>query len=240
MGTFSKSFASLGGVIAGKFEIVNYIKHKARALIFSASPTPASVASALASLSIIESEPERRVRLMDIAEKMHNGFRSMGFDTGVSVTPVVPVLIGDQVKCFRFWKGLYEAGIFTNPVIPPAVEPGHALLRTSYQATHTDAQLDRVLETFEKLGRKMGIIPETRPSSYVPVKIARPGSFVMSNEASARWKAASAGLLADRGLSIDQISRMSGKEVAAKLFDAVKTGDEVVIVDAAPRKSATA
>ena len=77
---------------------------------------------------------------------MHNGFRAMGFDTGVSVTPVVPVLIGDQVKCFRFWKALYEAGVFANPVIPPAVEPGHALIRTSYMATHTDAQLDRVLE----------------------------------------------------------------------------------------------
>lgn len=223
MGTFSKSFASLGGVIAGPFDVINFIKHKARSVVFSASMTPASVASALKSLEIIQAEPQRRARLLDIAEKMHNGFRSMGFDTGVSVTPVVPVFVGDQVKCFRFWKGLFEAGIFTNPVIPPAVEPGHALLRTSYQATHTDAQLDRVLETFEKLGRKMDIIPETRPSTYSKVKIARPGTFVISNEASARWKAASAGLLADRGLSLEQISRMSSKEVAGKLFDAIET-----------------
>ncbi|MFL5318836.1 MAG: aminotransferase class I/II-fold pyridoxal phosphate-dependent enzyme [Myxococcaceae bacterium] len=223
MGTFSKSFASLGGVIAGPFDVINFIKHKSRPVVFSASMTPASVAAALKSLEIIETEPQRRARLLDIAEKMHNGFRAMGFDTGVSVTPVVPVFVGDQVKCFRFWKGLYEAGIFTNPVIPPAVEPGHALLRTSYQATHTDAQLDRVLETFEKLGRKFGIIPETRPSSYAQVKIARPGTFVMSNEATSRWKAASAGLLADSGFSLDQISRMSGREVAGRLFDAVET-----------------
>ena len=182
MGTFSKSFASLGGVIAGPFDVINYIKHKSRPVVFSASMTPASVAAALKALDIIEAEPQRRARLLDIAEKMHNGFRAMGFDTGVSVTPVVPVLVGDQVKCFRFWKALYEQGVFTNPVIPPAVEPGHALLRTSYMATHTDEQLDRVLELVEKIGRKLKVIPETRPASYTPVKIARLGSFVICNE----------------------------------------------------------
>lgn len=223
MGTFSKSFASLGGVIAGPFDVINYIKHRARPIVFSASMTPASVAAALKALEIIEAEPQRRARLLDIAERMHNGFRAMGFDTGVSVTPVVPVFVGDQVKCFRFWKQLYEAGIFTNPVIPPAVEPGHALLRTSYMATHTDAQLDRVLELFEKIGRKLKIIPESRPATYTPVKIARPGSYVIRNEASQRWAAASAGLLADRGFSLEQISRMSSKDVANKLFDAVET-----------------
>jgi 8-amino-7-oxononanoate synthase len=154
---------------------------------------------------------------------MHNGFRSMGFDTGVSVTPVVPVLVGDQVKCFRFWKALFEAGVFTNPVIPPAVEPGHALLRTSYMATHTDAQLDRVLEAFEKIGRRMSIIPETRPTTYVQVKVARPGTFVTANQASQRWAAASAGLLAERGLSLEAISKLSGRDVARKLADAVET-----------------
>ena len=223
MGTFSKSFASLGGVIAGPFDVINFIKHRARSVVFSASMTPAAVASALKALDIIEAEPQRRARLLDIAEKMHNGFRSMGFDTGVSVTPVVPVLVGDQVKCFRFWKALHEAGIFANPVIPPAVEPGHALLRTSYMATHTDQQLDRVLETFERIGRKMSIIPETRPSTYVPVQIARPGSFVITNPASQRWAAASAGLLANRGFSLDQISKLSSRDVANKLFDAVET-----------------
>jgi 8-amino-7-oxononanoate synthase len=223
MGTFSKSFASLGGVLAGPVDVINYIKHRSRPVVFSASMTPAAVASALKSLEIIEAEPERRARLLDIAEKMHNGFRALGFDTGVSVTPVVPVLVGDQVKCFRFWKALYEGGVFTNPVIPPAVEPGHALLRTSYMATHTDAQLDRVLDLFEKIGRKLKVIPESRPSSYTPVKIARPGSYVIRNKASHRWAAASAGLLADKGLSLEQIARMSSREVAAKLFDAVET-----------------
>jgi 8-amino-7-oxononanoate synthase len=223
MGTFSKSFASLGGVIAGPFDVINYIKHKSRAVVFSASMTPPSVAAALRALDIIETEPERRARLLDIAEKMHNGFRALGFDTGVSVTPVVPVLVGDQVKCFRFWKALFDQGVFTNPVIPPAVEPGHALLRTSYMATHTDDQLDRVLELFEKIGRKLKVIPETRPQSYTAVKIARPGSFVIRNEASARWAAASAGLLADKGFSLEQIARMSSREVANKVFDAVET-----------------
>jgi 8-amino-7-oxononanoate synthase len=223
MGTFSKSFASLGGVIAGPYDVINFIKHRARPVVFSASMTPASVASALKALDIIEAEPQRRTRLLDIAEKMHNGFRAMCFDTGVSVTPVVPVLVGDQVKCFRFWKALFEAGVFTNPVIPPAVEPGHALLRTSYMATHTDAQLDRVLEQFEKIGRRMSIIPETRPISYVPVKVARPGTFVTANQASQRWAAASAGLLAERGLSLEAISKLSGRDVARKLADAVET-----------------
>jgi hypothetical protein len=223
MGTFSKSFASLGGVIAGPVDVITFIKHRARPVVFSASMTPAQVAAALKALDIIEAEPQRRARLLDIAEKMHNGFRAMGFDTGVSVTPVVPVLVGDQVKCFRFWKALFEAGVFTNPVIPPAVEPGHALLRTSYMATHTDAQLDRVLEQFEKIGRRMSIIPETRPTSFIPVKVARPGTFVTTNQPSQRWAAASAGLLADRGLSLESISKLSGRDVARKLADAVET-----------------
>ena len=223
MGTFSKSFASLGGVITGPFEVINYIKHKARSVVYSASMTPAAVASALKALEIIEAEPQRRARLLDIAEKMHNGFRAMGFDTGVSVTPVVPVLVGDQVKCFRFWKALFEAGVFTNPVIPPAVEPGHALLRTSYMATHTDEQLERVLETFERIGRKLGVISETRPTSFVPVNIARPGSFVISNPASQRWQQVSNGLFADGAFSLEQLAKLSSRDVANKFFDAVET-----------------
>jgi hypothetical protein len=147
----------------------------------------------------------------------------MGFDTGVSVTPVVPVHIGDQVKCFRFWKALHEAGVFANPVIPPAVEAGHALIRTSFMATHTDAQLDRVLDTFEKIGRRMDVIPETRPTVYEPVKIARPGTGVRANKASERWAASSAGNSIERGgFTLDQLSRMSSREMAGKLFDAVE------------------
>jgi hypothetical protein len=202
--------------------VINFIKHKARSLIFSASMTPASVAAALKSLEIIEAEPERRIRLLDIAEKMHNGLRAMGYDTGISVTPVVPVLVGDQVKCFRFWKALFEAGVFANPVIPPAVEPGHALIRTSYMATHTDEQLERVLAIFQKVGRKLGIIPESRPTRPIPVQIARPGSFVISNQASARW-AASPEVLNGSGFSVEQLMRFSTKEMANKLFDAMES-----------------
>jgi 8-amino-7-oxononanoate synthase len=222
MGTFSKSFASLGGVIAGPFDVINYIKHKARSVIFSASMTPASVAATMKALEIIEAEPQRRIRLMDIAERMHNGLRALGFDTGVSVTPIVPVLVGDQVKCFRFWKALFEAGVFANPVIPPAVEPGHALLRTSYMATHTDEQLDRVLGIFEKVGRKLRIIPETRPTRFDPVQIARPGTFVRANQASQQWAAASSGL-ADSKFSIDQLMKLSSRDVANRFFEAVET-----------------
>jgi 8-amino-7-oxononanoate synthase len=222
MGTFSKSFASLGGVLSGPADVINYIRHKGRSVIFSASMTPGSIAAALKALDIIEAEPQRRARLLDIAEKMHNGFRAMGFDTGVSVTPVVPVHIGEQVKCFRFWKALHEAGVFANPVIPPAVEAGHALIRTSFMATHTDEQLDRVLDIFEQIGRRLGVIPETRPSTYTPVKIARPGTFVRHNEASATWAAASEGLLADRGFSLEHLTRMNSREVAGRFFDAME------------------
>ncbi|MFO7156154.1 MAG: pyridoxal phosphate-dependent aminotransferase family protein [Pseudomonadota bacterium] len=165
MGTFSKSFGSLGGVVAGPKEVIEWIQHRARSMIFQASMTPAAVAAALTSLEIIEKEPERRERLWRISNKMRNAFRLLGYDTGVSDGPVVPVLIGDQVKCFRFWKALYENGVFANPVIPPAVEPGNALMRTSYMSIHTDEQLNRVIEQFELLGKKFKIIPEDAPTA---------------------------------------------------------------------------
>jgi 8-amino-7-oxononanoate synthase len=158
MGTFSKSFASLGGFIAGDADVVHYIKHLSRELIFSASIPPASAAAVLAALDILESEPERRIRLWANTRKMHQGFRALGFDIGTTETPVVPIMIGDDTDCFKFWKGLTDEGIFANAVIPPAVAPGMSLIRTSYTATHTDAQLDRVLETFARLGKKYGII----------------------------------------------------------------------------------
>jgi len=158
MGTFSKSFASIGGVIAGDAQVIDYIKHNARALIFSASLPPASVAAVAAALEIIKQEPERAERVMAIGEKMRKGFQEMGFSTGNSQTPIVPILIGDEQKTFLFWKALFEAGIYVNPVVPPAVPPNQSLLRTSYMATHTDAQLDRVLETFEKVGKQLGLI----------------------------------------------------------------------------------
>ena len=158
MGTFSKSFASLGGFIVGDAEVVHYVKHFARELIFSASIPPSSAAAVLAVLDIIEREPERRVRLWANTRKMHQGFRELGFDIGSTQTPVVPIMIGDDMACFRFWKGLTDDGIFANAVVPPAVAPGMSLIRTSYTATHTDDQLDRVLETFARLGKKYGII----------------------------------------------------------------------------------
>ena len=158
MSTFSKSFASLGGFIAGSEEVVHYIKHFARSMIFSASIPPANAAAALAALKIMRSEPERVARVNQIGEKMRKGFQEMGLNTGNSVTPIVPIIIGDDQRTFLFWRLLFENGVFVNPVISPAVGPGHQLLRTSYMATHTDAQLDCVLETFHKVGREVGII----------------------------------------------------------------------------------
>ncbi len=158
MGTFSKSFASLGGFVAGKTKVISYIKHFARSLIFSASITPASVATVLASLKIIETEPERRERLWEITKKMKSGFQAMGYNTGQTETPIIPVIIGDDELAFMIWKLLREDGIFTNPVIYPAVPKGQSLIRTSYSANHSDEELDAVLASFEKCGRKVGII----------------------------------------------------------------------------------
>ncbi|MHB0857399.1 MAG: aminotransferase class I/II-fold pyridoxal phosphate-dependent enzyme [Anaerolineae bacterium] len=158
MGTFSKSFASLGGVIVGDFQVIDYIKHTARGLIFSASMPPACVAAVSAALEVMQEEPERFDRLAAIADKMREGYHALGFNTGNSQTAIVPVFIGDDMKTFLFWKALAEAGIYVNPVVPPATPPNQSLLRTSYMATHTDAQLDRVLDTFGTVGKKLGLI----------------------------------------------------------------------------------
>jgi 8-amino-7-oxononanoate synthase len=158
MCTFSKSFASLGGFIAGKTEVIHYIKHFSRPLIFSASMPPANIASVLKSLEIIEKEPEIVHRLQKIGQKMIREFQASGFDTGESQTPIVPLVIGDDTKTFLFWSELFKAGIYSNPVISPAVPPDRALIRTSYMATHTDNDLDIVLDTFKKIGKRMDII----------------------------------------------------------------------------------
>jgi len=158
MGTFSKSFASLGGFIAGPEDVIHYIKHFARSLIFSASMPPSAVASCLAALDIIETEPERRKRLWEITHRMQKEFKSMGFNIGKTQTPITPIYVGDDMRCFQFWRILFDEGIFTNPIISPAVSPGSQLLRTSYTATHTDEQMDRVLEVFQRAGKKMGVI----------------------------------------------------------------------------------
>jgi 8-amino-7-oxononanoate synthase len=158
MSTFSKSFASLGGFVAGDADIIDYIKHHARSLIFSASITPAQAASALAALHVMKEEPERIKRINQIGEKMRAGYKSMGFDVGKSVTPIIPIMVGDDLKTFNFWRSLFDEGVFVNPVISPAVAPGKQLLRTSYMASHTDAQLEKVLDIFKRVGKKVGVI----------------------------------------------------------------------------------
>jgi 8-amino-7-oxononanoate synthase len=158
MSTFSKSFASLGGFIAGDMDIVQYIKHHARSMIFSASIPPANAAAALAALHVMQEEPERIQRLDQIATFMRKEYRRLGFDIGKSETPVIPIHIGDDLRTMTIWKELFDAGIFVNPVISPAVPEGSQLLRTSYMATHTDAQMNRVLETFAKVGKDVGLI----------------------------------------------------------------------------------
>lgn len=158
MGTFSKSIASLGGFVAGDAKVISYIKHFARALIFSASITPASVATAIATVDIIQTEPERREKLWNITKKMKSGFQALGYNTGPTETPIIPVIVGNDETAFMLWRSLREDGIFTNPVIYPAVPKGQSLIRTSYSATHTEEELDTVLASFEKCGKKLGII----------------------------------------------------------------------------------
>lgn len=157
-GTFSKSFASLGGFVVGSHAITEYIRHIASTHVFSASMPPANVATVLACLDILEAEPERLDRLAEISDKMRNGFRDLGFNVWTSQTPIIPVVVGDMYTCFQFWKDLLEEGVFVNAVVPPAVPKGQALMRTSYMATHTDDELDRILEAFRRVGIKHGVI----------------------------------------------------------------------------------
>jgi 8-amino-7-oxononanoate synthase len=158
MGTFSKSFASLGGFIAGAEEVIHFIQHTSRPLIFSASMPPAAAAAVLAALDVMESEPERCERVLEIGDRMRAGFRELGYNVGNSQTPIVPVIIGADLPTMLIWKALYDAGVYTNPVVSPAVQPSESLLRTSYMATHTDEQLDRVLSTFDEVGRSIGFL----------------------------------------------------------------------------------
>lgn len=158
MSTFSKSFASLGGFVAGDEPVVHYIKHHARSLIFSASIPASNAAAALASLQVMRDEPERVEAVIKNGAKMREGYKALGFDIGHSITPVVPIVIGDDARTFLFWRKLFDAGVFVNPVISPAVAPGRQMLRTSYMATHTDDQLNHVLEIFARVGKDLGVI----------------------------------------------------------------------------------
>ncbi|GAB4223866.1 MAG: pyridoxal phosphate-dependent aminotransferase family protein [Spirochaetales bacterium] len=158
MCTFSKSFGSIGGFLAGDADVIEYIKHTARPLIFSASMPPANLAAVLKTLEILEMEPERVHRLQQIARKMIDGFKSMGYNIGTAETPIVPLIIGNDEKTFLLWQALYERGVYVNPVVSPAVPPNRSLLRTSYMAIHTDEELDTILNIAEDEGKKLGII----------------------------------------------------------------------------------
>ncbi len=158
MGTFSKSLASLGGFIAGDAQVIHYIKHFARTMIFSASVTPPNAAAALAAVRIIREEPQRVRRLAEVSRRMKREYTAMGLNVGKTETPIVPIILGDEMTTLVTWRALFDAGIFTNAVIAPAVSPNASRLRTSYMATHTDQQLDTVVNTFrEVLSKRDGL-----------------------------------------------------------------------------------
>ena len=158
MCTFSKSFGSIGGFVAGDEGIIDYIKHFARPLIFSASLPPANIAAVMKALEIIRAEPDRIRRLQEIGRKMVAGFKALGFNVGTAETPIVPLVIGNNEKTFLFWKRLFERGVYVNPVISPAVPPNRSLIRTSFMATHPDKDLDTILSVAGEEARKLGII----------------------------------------------------------------------------------
>lgn len=158
MCTFSKSFGSIGGFVAGDQHIVNYIKHHSRSVIFSASMPPANLAAAKTALKIMREEPEHVRRLQQVAARMIREYKALGFNVDVAETPIVPLIIGDDHLTFRFWHALFEAGIYANPVVSPGVPPGKALIRTSYMSIHTDEEMDRVLEITSTVAHSLGII----------------------------------------------------------------------------------
>jgi len=158
MGTFSKSLAAIGGFVAGDRYVIEHIKHTARAEIFSAAPPPASMAAAMKALEIVEREPERRKRLWENTEYMKRELSALGFDTGHSASPVIPIVVGEDLASYTMTTRLGQEGVFVNPVVSPAVPPGRAMIRTSYMATHTREHLDRSLEALAKVGRELSII----------------------------------------------------------------------------------
>ena len=160
MGTYSKSLASIGGCIAGDSTTIEYLKHHARSLIFSASLPPSNTASALAALEIVENEPERRENLWRNSNYIRDGLKSLGLDTLETETPIIPILVGDDMLALQFWRQLFDRGVFATPVIPPAVPKGMSLIRTSCMATHTHEHLDRALDAFEQVGRMFGLIDQ--------------------------------------------------------------------------------
>lgn len=192
MGTFSKSLGSMGGFLGGSKEVIDYLRHKARCFIFTASLAPAVAGSVLAALRIMQQEPERIEALWRNTRKMHEGFRSLGFNIGTTQSPIVPILIGSETKAFIFSQKLLEAGIFTTPAIYPAVRYGEAMIRTSYMATHTDSELNYVLETFKRLGNELGIFQD---AAYTGESRRRGGGYDFEEQlaAAAQSSAQSAG-----------------------------------------------
>jgi 8-amino-7-oxononanoate synthase len=164
-GTFSKSFASLGGFLVGDRPVIEFIRHHSPAHIFSASMPPANVATVLKALEILQEEPWRLERLEEISIYMRTELEKLGFNVWTSQSPIIPVVIGDMMDCFRFWKDLFEEGVYANAVIPPAVPQGQSLLRTSYMASHTNDHLDSILEAFRKVGIRHGIIDQNGRSA---------------------------------------------------------------------------
>lgn len=157
-GTFSKTFASLGGFVAAEERVINYLKHNSSALIFSASPTPAAAAAALAALEILEKEPERVTTLISNANKIRVALKSLGFNVIDGRTAIVPVIVGSDELAFKMWKMLFEEGVFVNVFISPGVPPGKQMLRTSYMTTHEEHHLNYIIDKFKKVGQKFGII----------------------------------------------------------------------------------
>jgi 8-amino-7-oxononanoate synthase len=159
MGTFSKSFASIGGFIAGDADIIKFIQHHARSLIFSAALPAPNAAAVLAALDIIETEPQHVTQLWENAAFMRAGFQKLGYDTGTSNTPIIPVILGNDFKTALAWAALIEQGVYTNVVVPPAVPPNKSLLRTSYMASHRQHHLERALHGFKIVGENLDLIP---------------------------------------------------------------------------------
>ncbi|MEE2827784.1 MAG: pyridoxal phosphate-dependent aminotransferase family protein [Myxococcota bacterium] len=157
-GTFSKAFASLGGVVAGPAEVIDFVRHHGRSLIYSASVSPASVGAALAALDVIENDPEPRMRLHANVSRMREGLQQLGFEVGSAPTPVLPIYIGEEMRMLPFWKTLFDEGVYTNAVLPPAVAPDATMIRTSFMASHTPDQIDRALEVFERVGKMAQLI----------------------------------------------------------------------------------
>lgn len=157
LATFSKSLASIGGVVAGPESVIHYLRHHSRALIFTASMPPSSVAGVLAALDVLQGEPHRRARLWEHTDRVATGLRSLGFDIGTTQTPVIPVVVGDAIRAMTVWRALFDEGVFTHPIVPPAV-PEHACrIRVSLSAEHTDEQIERVLGAFERVGARLSL-----------------------------------------------------------------------------------